>query len=157
GMRLAADETLRAVPSGGVAGGIESSERCECRICSVVAVGRINTRQVNAYCRHIGRTCAQVAEAVIDSEPVTADWSIFEIRYDSDCVRKLDLMAGSQGSEVVLKALQIELRVRLRLLASFMRKDELPPSVVSGRQGQRHECISKRNGSAWQGCRVGIE
>src|SRR5439155_21887177 len=73
GMRLAADETLRTVASDWVAGGIESSERRECRIGSAIAIGRIDTRQMNAYGRNIGSACAQVAEAVIDSQPVTAD------------------------------------------------------------------------------------
>src|SRR6266550_1030543 len=95
-MRLAADETLRAVASDGVAGGIESSKRRECRVGSAIAVERIDTRQMNAYGGHIGSACAQVAEVVINAESVTADRSVFKIRCNSECVRKLDLMAGSQ-------------------------------------------------------------
>ena len=147
-MGRAGDQAFGSVSSNGIRRGVEFREWRKCRVGSAVAVRGKHARQVNAHRRHIRRARIQIPKTMIDAQTVAADVSVSEVRDNASCHRERNFMSRRERCQVILKSLQIELRIRRRFIATSMRKDELSVNVVSERQNQRNEGILKWDGNA---------
>ncbi len=149
-MRTARHQLLQSESARGLPCRVELREWRVRRVGPGVTVRRINSRQMNASCRHVGDVDFHVAEIMIDACRPTPDITVPEILRDSDDGQQLHLIARSERIQVALKARQIDPRIGRYVLHSAGCENRLSLHRIGRGQSQRYECIVKRNRNSRQ-------
>src|ERR1700746_1332533 len=86
-----------------------------------IAIGRVDAREMDSCGRDVCGTDLEVTKVVVDTRRVCADVAIAEVLRNATQLEQLNLVACSEGRQVLLITVKVELKIRTGSLGGSVR------------------------------------
>src|SRR5215467_15015198 len=121
-MRATCHQYLWSEPANRMPGRVEARKRREGFSRPAIAVRREYAAEVNSSCGHKKSTHIDVPKIVFHARPIRGDVTVPKLLRDAFDRKQLRLMTGRERRQIILKTIQVELRVGGNNRASAVRK-----------------------------------